>query len=151
MFVYRPPKSSCWGHAIGSKDPLKVQQKIDTFFDAFFERVDYDQPKNYVLTWKNSVLPNTDWPAGYLEPEGQRWQQLFFIVTENRIMFPMGIVIPISPQEPASYEFLRRFSQETPFKMSPKHFQVGIIGKTGKLAWRKPGADIAARLQEVIV
>ena len=69
----------------------------------------------------------------------------------SRLMFPMGIVFPISPQEPASYEFIRQFSQATPFKMSPKHFQVGIIAKTGKLAWRKPADDVAARLQEALV
>ena len=66
-------------------------------------------------------------------------------------MFPKGIVFPISSKEPASFEFIRQFGQATPFKMSSKHFQVGIIGKTGKLAWRKPADDIAARLQEALV
>jgi len=63
----------------------------------------------------------------------------------------MGLLFPISVTEPASYEFLRRFSAEAPFKMSHKNFQVGITSKNGKLLWRKPDANIAARLQEVIV
>jgi hypothetical protein len=145
MFVYRPPKSSCWGQV------FKSHQKLNAFFDAYFERVEHDQPGTRVMIWKTTVLPNTDWPEDFLQPEGRRWQQLLFIVRRDRLMFPMGIVFPISPLESASYEFLRRFSQATPFKMSPKYFQVGILGKTGRLAWRKPVADIAGRLQEVFV
>ena len=145
MFVYRPPKGSCWGHAV------KSQQKLDELFEAYFELVEQGHRGTRVVIWKASVLPNTDWPEDFLKPEGQRWQQLLFMVTENRLSFPMGIVFPISPQEPASYEFLRQFSQTTPFKMSLKHFQVGVTGKNGKMAWRKPDATIAARLQEILV
>jgi hypothetical protein len=145
MFSYRPPKSSFWGHTIES------QEKLAAFFDAYFDRVEYDQPGTRVMTWKTSVLPNTDWPEEFLKPEGQGWQQLLFIVTGDRLSFPLGMVFPISPQEPASYEFLRRFSQAAPFKMSPKHFQVGVLGKTSLLAWRRPNRDVAARLQEVLV
>jgi hypothetical protein len=145
MFVYRPPKSSCWGHA------LKPLSKLEAFFEAYFEPVEHNQPGTRVMTWKTSILPNTDWPEAFLKPEAQVSRQLFFIVRANRLMFPMGIVFPISPQESSSYEFLRRFGQKTPFKMSPKHFQVGILGKSGRLAWRKPDADVAARLQEVLV
>jgi len=63
MFVYRPPKSSCWGHV------FKSQQKLDAFFDAYFERVEHDQPGTRVMIWKTTVLPNTDWPEDFLKPE----------------------------------------------------------------------------------
>jgi hypothetical protein len=63
----------------------------------------------------------------------------------------MGIVFPLSTTEPASFEFLRRFSADAPFKMSAKHFMVGIIAKNGKFAWRKPDAEMAAKLEKFIV
>jgi hypothetical protein len=34
--------------------------------------------------------------------------------------------------------------------MSSKHFLVGVIGKSGKLAWRKPDANVAAQLREAM-
>jgi len=105
----------------------------------------------FALSWKTSALPKSDWPEEFLKPENEKWQRVLFILTGDRVMFPGGLLIPISPMESASYVFLSRFSTDAPFKMSPKHFQVGILGKTGKLAWRKPDADIAARLQEVLV
>lgn len=154
MFSYRPPKSSCWGHAIRPKDPLKAKQRVNAFFETYFGRLEpeWDTTRQLTLTlnWKTSVLPNIDWPEEYLKPENQKWQQTLLILTGDHIMCMM-LVIPISPKEPSSYEFLGRFSEDAPFKMSPKHFQVGILGKTGKLAWRKPDADVAGRLHEVIV
>ena len=155
MFTYRPSKSSIWGHAIRPKDPLKAKLAVNGFFETFFEKIEpeWDTTRQFTLTlsWRTSVLPHVEWAAEFLKPEGQRWQQVMFIVTGDRIGFPMGLLFPISATEPASYEFLRRFSAQTPFKMSHKNFQVGVIGKSGKLAWRKPDADIASRLQEVIV
>jgi hypothetical protein len=148
MFSYRPPKSSCWGPFIRPKDPLKAKQRVNAFFEIYFRRLDpeWDATRQLTLTlsWKVSILPN-------VEPPEKLQQQVLFIVTGDRVMFPGGLWIPISSAEPASYEFLRRFSADAPFKMSPKHFQVGIVGKTGRLAWRKPDEDIAAKLQQVIV
>jgi hypothetical protein len=150
MFVYRPPKGSCWGHAIG-KDPAKAKAKLDVFFDAYFERVEQQSPTTLVLAWKDSVLPKVEWPATFQGPENQKLRQFLCMVMGDRAMFPMGIVFPLSPIEPSSFEFLARFSTDAPFKMSAQHFQVGIVSKTGGFAWRKPDAEIAAKLEEVIV
>lgn len=104
--------------------------------------------------WKSSALPNIDWPEEFLKPGNEQWQRSFFIVNMRiggRVSFPMGMQIPISLKEPASYEFLGRFSAEAPFKMNPKHFQVIIpIGKKGNWACRKPDADVFDKLLEVI-
>ena len=150
MFVYRPPKGSCWGHSIG-KDPIKAKVKLEAFFDAYFERVESQSPTTLVLAWKSSVLPKVEWPEAFLGPENQKVRQFLFMVMGDRVMFPMGIVFPLSTIEPASFEFLGRFSTDAPFKMSAKHFQVGVVGKSGSFAWRKPDAEIAAKLEEVIV
>jgi hypothetical protein len=32
-----------------------------------------------------------------------------------------------------------------------RHFMVGILGKSGNFAWRKPDAETAAKLEEFIV
>lgn len=104
-----------------------------------------------VVAWKSSVLPKVDWPEAFLGPEKQKVRQFLFGVMGDRVMFPMGIVFPLSTIEPASFEFLGRFSADAPFKMSAKHFQVGVIAKNGSFAWRKPDADIAAKLEEFIV
>ena len=144
MFVYRPPKGMGWGHA---KDP---QKKLDTFLDTYFERVEQQSPTTLVLAWKDSVLPKVEWPAAFQGPENQKVRQFLFMVMAGRLMFPMGIVFPLSSAEPASFEFLRRFSTDAPFKMSAKHFQVGVVSDTDKFAWRKPDAEITAKLEEFI-
>jgi hypothetical protein len=100
-------------------------------------------------------LPQVEWVAEFLTPKGQEWQREHFHLTEssglgNRIGFLFGLKFPLSVTEPASYEFLRRFSAEAPFKMSYKNFQVGVICKNGSLAWRKPDANIALRLREAV-
>lgn len=155
MFSYRPPKGSCWGHVIRPKDPIKAKQKVNAFFEAYFERLepqwDTTRQLTFNLNWKVSALPNIEWPEEFSKPENERWQRTLFMLTGNRVMFASGLLIPISPTQPDSYEFLRRFSVDAPFKMSPKHFQVGMVGKNGKLVWRKPDPDIAARLQDSIV
>ncbi len=156
MFSYRPPKSSIWGGAIRPKDPLKAKQKVNAFFATYFERLDpeWDTTRqfSFQLNWNTSTLPNVEWPEEFLKPENQRWQQVFFIIAGDRISFPLGLHIPITSSEAASYQFLGRFAVDAPFKMSTKHFQVSVpIGKKGNFAWRKPDANIAARLQEVVV
>jgi hypothetical protein len=150
MFVYRPPKGSCWGHSIG-KDPIKAKLKLDAFCDAYFERVDSVSPTTLVYAWKSSVLPKVEWPEAFQGPENQKVRQFLFGVMGDRVSFPMGIVFPLSTIEPASFEFLGRFSADAPFKMSAQHFMVGVIAKNGSFAWRKPDAEIAAKLVEVIV
>jgi hypothetical protein len=91
MFVYRPPKGSCWGHSIG-KDSAKAKQKLDALFDAYFERVESQSPTTLVLAWKSSVLPKVDWPEAFQGPENQKVRQFLFMVMGDRVMFPMGIV-----------------------------------------------------------
>jgi len=39
MFNYTVPKSSCWGHVIHPKDPLKAKQRVNAFFETYFERL----------------------------------------------------------------------------------------------------------------
>ena len=149
MFVYRPPKGSCWGHSIG-KDPAKAKAKLDALFDVYFERVGLVSPTTSVVAWKESVLPKVEWADAFLGPEMDKVRQFLVGVSGGRVMFVMGIVFPLSTTEPASFEFLRRFSADAPFKMSAKHFMVGTTAKNGKFAWRKPDADIAAKLEECI-
>ena len=108
-------------------------------------------PDTLILTWKDSVLPKVEWPEVFLGPAKQKVRQFLFMVMGDRVMFPMGIVFPLSPVEPASFEFLGRFSTDAPFKMSARHFQVGVIAKNGSFAWRKPDTAIAAKLAEFIV
>lgn len=150
MFVYRPPKGSCWGHSIGRNQTTAVP-KLEAFFDSFCERVEAQGPTTLVLAWKDSVLPKVEWPTAFQGPENQKVRQFLLMVMGNRVMFPMGIVFPLSTADPASFEFLKRFSAEAPFQMSAKHFMVGVIAKNGSFAWRKPDAEIAAKLEAVIV
>jgi hypothetical protein len=129
MFTYRPSKDSIWGHAIRPKDPLKAKLAVNRFFETFFEKQDpeWDTTRQFTLTlsWRASALPCVEWAPEFLTQEGQRWQKVMFIMTGNRISFPLGLTFPISATEPASYEFLRWFSTEAPFRMSPKNFNVG--------------------------
>jgi len=150
MFVYRPPKSSCWGHSI-EKDPVKAKAKLDLLFDVYFERVDAVSPTSFVVAWKESVIPKIEWAEAFLGPEMLKARQFLFGVKGDRVMFPMGIVFPLSTIEPAAFEFLRRFSTDAPFKMSAKNFMVGITSNNGKFSWRKPDADMAAKLAEFVI
>jgi hypothetical protein len=150
MFVYRPPKGSCWGHAIAKG---QGRMKLEEFLDAYFERVKSQSPTTLVLAWKSSVLPKVDWAEAFLGPENHIVRQFLFMfgVMGNRVAFPMGIVFPLSTTDPGSFEFLGRFSASAPFKMSAKHFMVGVVGKNGKFAWRKPDGEMVAKLEEFIV
>ncbi len=150
MFVYRPPKGSCWGHSIG-KDSVKAKQKLDALLDAYFEQVGSVSPTSMIVVWKDSVLPKIEWPEVFLKQDNKKVGEFLFSVMGDRVMFPMGMVFPLSTIEPGSFEFLRRFSADAPFKMSAKHFMVGVIAKNGSFAWRKPDAEIAAKLEEFIV
>ena len=140
----------CWGHSAG-RDQIKAKEKLDAFIDTYFERMDSVSPTSLVVAWKSSVLPEVEWPEAFQGPEKQKVRQFLFGVMGGRVMFPMGIVFPLSAIEPASFEFLGHFSTAAPFKMSAKHFQVGIVGKNGSFAWRKPDAEIAVKLEEFII
>lgn len=124
--------------------------KLEVFFDTFFERIERQSPTTLVLAWKSAILPKVEWPEVFQGPENQRLRQFLFMVMGNRVMFPMGIIFPLSTSEPASFEFLRRFSIEAPFEMKAKYFQVGVIGHSGRFAWRKPDPDRLARLKEFV-
>jgi hypothetical protein len=160
MFSYRPPKGSCWGHATRPRDPVKAAEKLHVFFDRYFEPPEGEKPTDFCyfasdLAWKNSVLPNVEWAEAFLQPVNEQMMRTSFLVSlgndGGHISFMTGILFPISPEDPASYEFLGRFSGDAPFKMNPKHFQVAIpIGKKRNFAWRKPDQVVAARLNEVI-
>jgi len=149
MFVYRPPKGSCWGHSLG-KDQTTAMPMLEAFFDAFFERVEQQSSTAGVLVWKDSVLPKVEWPDVFLGPDNQKLRQFLFMVMGSQVSFVMGIVFPLSTHEPASFEFLKRFSAAAPFKMSAKHFMVGVTAKNGKFAWRKPDTNILAKLEEYV-
>jgi hypothetical protein len=124
--------------------------KFEAFVDAFFERVEQPGSTTSVLAWKDSVLPKVEWPDVFSGPDNQKLRQFLFMVMGNRVAFPMGIVFPLSTVDPASFEFLRRFSTDAPFKMSAKHFMVGMTAKNGKFAWRKPDGGILVKLEEYI-
>ena len=150
MFIYRPPKSSCWGHALG-KDPVKAQARLDTFIATFFDRVELQTPTTLVLAWKDAVLPKVEWPEPFLGPDRQKWRQCLFMVIGGRVAFPLGILFPLSLTDPASFAFLGRFSTEAPFRMSAKHFMVSVVNRSGKVVWRRPDDSTLARLEEFVV
>jgi hypothetical protein len=154
MFLYRPPKAMCWGHAARPRDHVEASEKLNSFFDKYFERIEPDEhdgrASTFKLNWKSSAMPNAQWPEQFLKPENKHLRLLMFILMGDRISFPLGIIFPIPLNDPASYDFLKRFGSDTPFKMTAKHFSVVVpIGKKGKHAARKPDAEIAARLNEV--
>lgn len=65
----------------------------------------------------------------------------------ERVSFPLGLFIPVSPSDPASYEFLKNLCRDAPFKFSAKYFKVGMpTVKKGKLKYVKATGEIAARL-----
>ena len=101
------------------------------------------------LTWKDSVLPNAEDTE---TEEGKVAAPLFNVNLSagGRIMFPMGIYIPVPPAQPSSYEFLGKFSADAPFKMTAKNFQTRIPNSRGAMVWKKPEGEIAMRLNEAI-
>ena len=154
MFIYRPSKDMCWGNALRPKDTdwRVAKQRLLGFLAMYFEMVERNEDSKFIVRWKDSALPNIGWPAEFLAPDQQKQQEILFLFLGERVGFPLGLTIPISPQESSSYEFLGRFSASAPFKMSPKHFSVVVrVGNKGTLADRKPDADIVARLQSVLV
>jgi hypothetical protein len=153
MFVYRPSKGMCWGHALLPKDEdwRVAKQRLENFLAMYFETLEHKDDSKFIVRWKESTLPNTDWPEELLTPENQKQREILFLFLGERVAFPLGLLIPISPQEQSSYEFIRRFSASAPFKMSPKHFSVVIrTGKKGTLADRKPDTDVAVRLEKAL-
>ena len=154
MFVYRPSKDMCWGHALRPKDAdwRVAKQRLEDFLGLYFETIQHTDDSKFIVRWKDSVLPNTDWPEEFLTPAFQKQKEILFVFLGERVGFPLGLVIPISPQEPSSFEFIERFSASAPFKMSPKHFSVLVrTGKKGTLADRKPDAEILRRLTDALL
>ena len=154
MFVYRPPKGMCWGHALRPKDPdwQVAKQRLDAFLSIYFDRVEERNVGSSIWRWKVCALPHVAWPEDFLKPENQKWQNIDFGFTGDRVMFPFGLRFPLSIHEPSSFKFLARFGASAPFKMSPKHFTVVVpIGENGKFADRKPDVEITKRLNDVFV
>jgi hypothetical protein len=125
------------------------------FFETYFEGPYVEKPDGGLsLSWKESALPNIDWDPELLLPENERFKKVLFLVSSmagDRISFPLGLLIPISATDPSSFEFLKKFSEDAPFKFSAKHFKVGLpTGKKGKLAYRKATGEIAARLASAV-
>ena len=150
MFNYTVPKSSCWGHVIRPKDPVKAKQRVNAFFETYFEKLspdwDVTRQMTVVLSWRTSILPNVEWPDESLQPA-----KVLFLLTGDRVIFMSGILFPISSSGSASYEFLRRFVSDAPFRMSPRNFRVSVPGKPSKWRWAKPEGEIAERLHAVFV
>ncbi len=106
-----------------------------------------------LLKWKSSVLPKLDWPGEEYAREVFEigWHARMGVFLRNKSFVTTMLQIPLSSKEPASYDFLKTFSADAPFKMNPKHFRViEPTGKKGNLAGRKPSQAIAARLREAI-
>jgi|ERR1044071_903714 hypothetical protein len=144
----------CWGHALRPKDTdwRVAKQRLEGFLDMYFETVERNEDSKFIVRWKDSVLPHIAWPEEFLTPEFQKRQEILFLFLGERVGFPLGLLIPISPTSPSSFEFIGRFNASAPFKMSPKHFSVVVReGKKGTLVDRKPNAEIVARLEAVLV
>jgi hypothetical protein len=105
-----------------------------------------------LLKWKSSVLPKMDWPGEYAREVFEiGWHVRMVAFLRNRSFVTTSLQIPLSSKESASYDFLKSFSADAPFKMNPKHFRViESTGKSGKLAQGKPDAIVTARLHEAI-
>ena len=110
------------------------------------------------LIWKKSALPNFEVPDnefGILGDNNEMLATPIFKVNlrfGGRLMFPMGLLIPILTHDPSSFDFLGKFSADAPMKMNPKHFLVQkTVGKKLTKVWRKPDADDVAKLVKVIV
>jgi hypothetical protein len=152
MFVYRPSKGMCWGHALRPKasDWQVAKQRLDAFLNIYFDLIEERHIGSSIWRWKNSALPHVVWPEDYLKLENQKWQNIDIGFRGDRVSFIFGLRFPLSIQEPSSYEFLRRFGASAPFKMSPKHFTVVVpVGKNDKFTDKKPDADIMKRLNDV--
>ncbi len=69
----------------------------------------------------------------------------------DRVSFPLGLFIPVSPSDPASYDFLKSLCRDAPFKFSAKYFKVGMpAAKKGKLKYVKATGEIAAQLASAV-
>lgn len=129
---------------------MRIREVLESFLDIYFDPIEKEDDFTFNLTWKATALPHIVWPEEYLRPELQRFQKVFMVWTIDRVMFPMGLQFPLSPTDPASYEFLGRFNADAPFKLIPKHFKVLTNGKR-KAILKKADAATLSRLQEFLV
>ncbi len=160
MFSYRPPKSSIWGHALRGRDAAAAERNALGFLDAFFEPLDpstFRPSPSYFdcdLKWKRAVLPDPAYPEQFAPGNGARWLRTSAtvnIANGSRIMFPEGLLIPVSPTEASSYKFLSRLSAAAPFRMSARNFQLlAPTAARGKYRARKPDDALLARLLQAI-
>ena len=153
MFIYRPSKEMCWGHALRPKDAdwRVAKQRLESFLAMYFETLEHTDDSKFVVRWKHSILPNIAWPEEFLKPEFQKRQEILFLFLGERVGFPLGLLIPVSPASTSSFEFIGRFSASAPFKMSPKHFSVVVReGKKRNLVDRKPDAAMTKRANEAL-
>ena len=150
MFKYAVPKSGCWGHVIRPKDPVKAKERVNGFFEKYFEPLvpewDVTRQITVMVNWKGSVLPNVEWPEEFSDAENQG---TLFMLTGDRVMFMGGIYFPISTTEGGSYQFLERFVADAPFRMDMRNFRVRVVGPSGRCRWEKPDGEIAVRLRGV--
>jgi hypothetical protein len=152
IFLYRAPLRTA-GEPYRPADSAQAKERFNSLLDKYFERAEPDEHNEYYtifkLNWKSTALPNAAWPKQFLKENG-RSRRIRFMLTKHSISFS-SIVFPIPLKEPASYDFLKQFSSETPFKMRVEYFSVAIpIGKNERYATRKPDAEMSVRLNEAI-
>ncbi len=108
------------------------------------------------VAWNESVLPAVEWhPEFQGPPVGNHhlkhtWYQIR-LKDRGLIQFMLGVLIPIPVDDPASYDFLRQFCADAPFKINPAKFLVSTpVGKKGNWAFRKPNEEVLERLIKVL-
>jgi hypothetical protein len=62
MFLYRTSKAMIWGQAYRPKNAAEGKERMNSFVDKYFERIEADVQDGtwltYKVNWKPSVLPN---------------------------------------------------------------------------------------------
>jgi len=104
--------------------------------------------------WKESVLPAVQWHSEFLGPPigdhhlKHTWYRIQ-LKDRGLFQFMLGVLVPIPVDDPASYDFLRQFGGDAPFKINPDKFLVSTpVGKKGGWAFRKPTEEVQQRLNK---
>lgn len=147
-----------------SMDWVLSSSQFDPLVNYLLARRDWPkQPKDPIwldfeasVAWKESILPATQWhPEFEGPPVGHHhlkhtWYQIQ-LGGRGHIQFMLGVVIPIPADNLQSFDFLRQFCADAPFKMNPGNFLVSTpVGKKGGWAFRKPNEEILRRLVEAL-